>query len=73
MDIGTILQLMASVVGLLAIWRLADRNVNALYWAMASNAASTAVIGYSHLWGLLPINLITYVVHARNIAKWSRA
>jgi hypothetical protein len=73
MDIGTLLQLVASAIGLLAIWRLADRNVSALYWAMASNAASTVVIGYSHLWGLLPINLVTYFVHTRNIMKWTRA
>jgi hypothetical protein len=64
------LQLLASALTLLAMWKMGDVSVWGPIIGVISEIVWLALIVRGRLWGLLPLTAVLGIVHIRNLIIW---
>lgn len=70
MTLSIALQVIASVVTVLAIWTAGNRSVWGWGFYLASDVCFIAVNAYAGLWILVAFICVVMVLHVRNLLKW---
>ena len=64
------LQLIASALTVITMWRYGDKDRRAPLWGLGAEAVWVVMVFVGGLWGLLPLWVITTTMQIRNWLKW---
>jgi nicotinamide riboside transporter PnuC len=66
-------QLLASIATLIAIWQMGNRSVNGPLFGLIAEATWAGLVITNELWGIAPVVVVAFLIHARNLRKWTHA
>ncbi len=72
MTLSIVLQIIAAVVTVAAIWTAGNRNIWGWALYLASDVCFIVVNAYAGMWVLVGFILLVMVLHTRNFLKWRR-
>lgn len=67
-DLGV--QLVASVLTLAGMWLYGNRSLWGPLLGLGAQVPWWLIMYQGGLWGLLPLNIMVFVIHGRNLIKW---
>lgn len=70
MDVSLVLQAVASVTTLIAMWMMGNKHASGPALCLGSDACFLALDVYLELWALIPFMAVLIAIHARNFVKW---
>ena len=66
-------ELLASLLTLVSMWAYGNKRPLGPFLGLAAQVPWWALMYLQDLWGLLPLNALMLLMHARNLWKWRHA
>ena len=69
MDASLVWQIVASVMTMGSMWAYGNKSRWGAIIGIAAEVPWFFLIALHSMWGLIPLNVLTFIVHARNLRK----
>ena len=72
MSISLALEIGAAATTILQLWFYGNKSLAGPVWGLIAVVFWWALVIWTGLWGLIPLNLFAMLVNIRNLVKWTK-